>query len=126
VIRVCIVEDHERVRAGIEALVNTMGDAGVVASAGDGRAGVQAVERHRPDVVLMDLAMPVLDGIDATRAISGRVPSSRVVVLTALRDRARVDAALGAGAVGAVLKDADPCELFQAIRAAACQTARAA
>jgi DNA-binding NarL/FixJ family response regulator len=119
VIRVCVVEDHARVRAGIEALVNTMGDAGVVASAGDGREGVRAVEHHRPDVVLMDLAMPVLDGIDATRAIAGRVPGARVVVHTALRDRTRVRAALGAGAVGVVLKDAEPCELFRAIRAAA-------
>ena len=118
-IRVMIVDDHGLVRAGLEQLLGSAEDVEVVAAAAGGRQAVELVEAARPDVVLMDLSMPDLDGIEATRLITGRLPTANVVVLTSFSDRERIVAALDAGAVGYLLKDAEPAELVRGVRAAA-------
>lgn len=117
--RVLLVDDHQLVRAGLSTLVASADDLEVVGEAPDGSAAVEAVVLHRPDVVLMDLSMPVLDGVEATRQIVDSMPETKVVVLTSFSDRDRVTAALEAGAVGYLLKDCEPGELLAAVRAAA-------
>ncbi|SDH86041.1 response regulator [Agrococcus jejuensis] len=120
-IRVVVVDDQAVVREGLRAIVQRDGDVEVVAEAADGRAGVEAVRAHRPDVVLMDLRMPRMDGVAATRALvdDARLPDVRVLVLTTFDDEPDVLAAIRAGAAGYVLKDVAPTELRQAIRAVA-------
>jgi len=118
VIRVVLVDDQPLVRAGIRALLERAEDVEVVGEAADGREGVALVRRARPDVVLMDLQMPVLDGIAATREIVAH-DGPRVVVLTTFDDDANLFAALRAGAAGFLLKDASPDELRSAVRTAA-------
>jgi DNA-binding NarL/FixJ family response regulator len=119
VIRVLVVDDHAMVRAGLVAVLAADGDIEVVADAADGRAAVAAAVDAEPDVVLMDLSMPVVDGVEATRAVLAEVPSTRVVVLTSFAEHDRVRQALEAGAVGYQLKDAEPEALRDAVRAAA-------
>jgi DNA-binding NarL/FixJ family response regulator len=116
---VLVVDDHHLVRAGLAALLGTTDDLVVVGQAADGAEAVEAVARQTPDVVLMDLSMPVLDGVEATRRILADHPSVKVVVLTSFSDRGRVDDALAAGAVGYQLKDSEPADLLSAVRAAA-------
>ena len=118
-IRVLIVDDHAVVRAGLARLLDTDDDIQVVATAADGAQAVVLVREYRPDVVLMDLSMPVLDGASATAAIRAASPEVRVVVFTSFSDRDRILNALDAGAVGYLLKDAEPHELLAGIRAAA-------
>jgi DNA-binding NarL/FixJ family response regulator len=118
-IRVMVVDDHAMVRAGLATLLEASGDVQVVGQASDGDAAVGVATQTTPDVVLMDLSMPGTDGVEATRAVLAAVPGTRVVVLTSFSDRARVAAALDAGAVGYQLKDCDPADLVAAVRAAA-------
>ena len=118
-IRLLIAEDHGVVRAGLQKLVATFDGVELVGSAADGAEAVELCRETEPDVVLMDLEMPRLDGIQATRRISADSPDAHVVVLTSFSDRERILGALDAGAVGYVLKDAGPDELASAIRAAA-------
>ena len=118
-IRVLLAEDHGLVRAGLERLLATADDVEVVGGAADGAEAIELALRLRPDVVLMDLSMPGVDGIEATRAIVAENEDVQVVVLTSLSDRERILAALDAGAVGYLLKDAEPGELIGGIRAAA-------
>ena len=118
-IRVLLADDHAVVRAGLERLLETTEDIDVVATAADGEAAVALATEHRPDVVLMDLSMPGLDGIEATRRIVADDADAQIVVLTSLSDRERIVAALEAGATGYLLKDAEPDELIRGIRAAA-------
>jgi len=117
--RVVIVDDQQLVRAGLRALVEGAADLTVVAEAGDGAAAVQAVRATRPDVVLMDIRMPVMDGIEATRTIVGERPEVAVIVLTTFDLDEYVFASIRAGASGFLLKDGDAGQLRQAIRAAA-------
>src|SRR4051812_1665492 len=117
-IRVAICDDHAVVRAGLERLLASTEDIEVVATAADGAEGVEVAERLRPDVVLMDLSMPRLDGVAATRRIADAAPRTRVVVLTSFHHQARIAHAIEAGAAGYVLKDATPAELLDAIRSA--------
>jgi DNA-binding NarL/FixJ family response regulator len=119
VIRVLVVDDHAMVRAGLRALLEASDDITVVGEAPDGRAAVEATVQATPDVVLMDLSMPVMDGAEATRAVLAAVPETSVVVLTSFSDRERVAEALDAGAVGYQLKDCEPADLLAAVRAAA-------
>ena len=105
-IRVLVVDDHAMVRSGLSALLEASGDITVVGQASDGRGAVTAALDHQPDVVLMDLSMPVMDGAEATREVLAVAPDSKVVVLTSFSDRDRVNAALRSGAVGYQLKDA--------------------
>ncbi|NTU85489.1 MAG: response regulator transcription factor [Chloroflexales bacterium] len=115
-IRVLIADDHGLVRKGIRALLAREPDIIVVGEASDGQAAIDASASLRPDVVLMDLAMPVLDGIEATRIISARQPEARILVLTSFTTDDKVFPALKAGALGYLLKDSEPEALAQAIR----------
>jgi DNA-binding NarL/FixJ family response regulator len=118
-IRVLIAEDHGVVRAGLVQLLMNATDMEVVGAASDGSEAVALTASTAPDVVLMDLSMPELDGIAATEAIRATAPEVRVVILTSFSDPARILSALDAGAVGYLLKDSDPDELYRAVRAAA-------
>ncbi len=118
-IRVVVAEDHPLVRQGLEQLLAATEDIRVVATARDGVEALAAVAADDPDVVLMDLEMPRLDGIEATRGIVASGARARIVVLTSFSDRERIIDALDAGAIGYLLKDAEPEELLRGIRAAA-------
>jgi DNA-binding NarL/FixJ family response regulator len=116
---VLLADDHGLVRAGLQELLAAAPDIEVVGAAAGGLEAVELAARERPDVVLMDLSMPGLDGIAATRRIQDESPASEVVILTSFSDRERITDALDAGAVGYLLKDADPGELLRGVRAAA-------
>jgi DNA-binding NarL/FixJ family response regulator len=118
-IRVVIVDDHAVVRGGLEQLLAAEEDIEVVGTASDGAAAHDLLGSVRPDVFLMDLSMPGVDGIEATRRIVADSPETPVVVLTSFADRQRILDVLEAGATGYILKDADPREVPAAIRAAA-------
>ena len=118
-IRVLIVDDHGVVRAGLEQLISTFDDVEVVAAATGGSEAVDIALAQQPDVVLMDLEMPEVDGVEATRRILAARPATRIVILTSFSDRERILRALDAGAVGYLLKDAEPAELARGIAAAA-------
>jgi len=118
-IRVLVADDHAVVRDGLEQLVRSADDLEFVGSARDGGEAVDRGVELRPDVVLMDLSMPGLDGIEATRRLVRRVAGVQVVMLTSFSDRGRILGALDAGAVGYLLKDATPEELLNGVRAAA-------
>jgi DNA-binding NarL/FixJ family response regulator len=119
VIRLLIADDHAVVRTGLARLVETFDDIELVGAAANGEEAVALAAERRPDVVLMDLEMPVLDGIEATRRIREAHPDVAVVVLTSFSDRERILGTLDAGAAGYLLKDAEPAELEKAVRAAA-------
>jgi DNA-binding NarL/FixJ family response regulator len=119
VTRVLLVDDHRLVRAGLAALLAGTDGIDVVGEAADGRQAVELAGELLPDVVLMDLSMPVLDGVEATRQILERAPSTHVVVLTSFADHHRVSEAVAAGAVGYLLKDCDPRDVVAAVRSAA-------
>jgi len=119
VIGVLVAEDHTVMRGGLVELLSVADDIDVVGTAANGAEAIELAEGLRPDVVLMDISMPEVDGIQATGAILEAEPEARVVMLTAFSDRDRVVAALDAGAIGYLLKDADPQEVIDAIRAAA-------
>jgi DNA-binding NarL/FixJ family response regulator len=119
VIRVLIADDHAVVRAGLAQLLQTFAEVELVGAAANGEEAVSLCAERLPAVVLMDLEMPVLDGIEATRRIRAAQPEVAVVVLTSFSDRERILRALDAGAVGYLLKDAEPDELARAIQAAA-------
>jgi DNA-binding NarL/FixJ family response regulator len=119
VIRVLLIDDHALVRAGLARLIASGGDMEVVGQAGDGSAGATLARELQPDVALVDLAMPGLDGIETTRRVLAASEHTQVVVLTAFSDRQQVLGALDAGARGYLLKDAEPDELLRGIRAAA-------
>jgi two-component system, NarL family, response regulator LiaR len=118
VIRVLIADDHAVVRQGLRTYLELQDDVEVVAEAADGEAAVRAAERHAPDVVLLDLAMPRLDGVAALRELRGRAPGARVIVLTSFGEDDRLFAALRAGAAGFLLKDTEPADIVRAIRGA--------
>ena len=119
VIRVLVVDDHDLFRAGIASLLAAQPNIEVVAQASGGRKGVQLASELRPDVVLMDLRMPDLEGPDATRAILERLPATRVLALTVLSSEGEVAAALQAGASGFLAKDTPIEDVVTAVRAAA-------
>ena len=119
VITVLIVDDHPLVRAGLRGLLAATADLAVVAEAGDGESAIALALLHSPDVVLMDLSMPGIDGVETTRRLLRATPGLPVVILTSFQGEARVVEALRTGAIGYLLKDSDPDEVLAAVRAAA-------
>ncbi|MBF6171758.1 response regulator [Nocardia blacklockiae] len=118
-VRVLLVDDQQLVRAGLRMLCETAADLEVVGEAATGADAVRLAERTRPDVVLMDLRMPGMDGIRATATILAERPATRVVALTTFDDDEHLYPALAAGACGFLVKDASPTELLDGIRRAA-------
>jgi DNA-binding NarL/FixJ family response regulator len=119
VIDVLVVDDHALMRAGLRGVIAAAGDMRVVGMAADGAEALEAVATTSPRVVLMDLSMPGIDGVAATRQITEQFPGVDVVVLTSYTDQQRVLDAMDAGAIGYILKDTDPVDLLAAIRSAA-------
>jgi DNA-binding NarL/FixJ family response regulator len=118
-IRVVLADDHAMVRRGLEQLLGAEPDIEVVGLARDGAEAIELVEQAAPDVVLMDLQMPGIDGVAATKQIAGSGADTAVVVLTSFSDSERILAAIDAGAVGYLLKDAEPEHVIEGLRAAA-------
>jgi DNA-binding NarL/FixJ family response regulator len=117
-IEVVLVDDHAVVRTGLEQVIALADDIAVVGSTADGADAEDLVRTLSPDVVLMDLSMPGVDGIEATKRVLAAKPDVNVLVLTSFSERDRILQALDAGATGYLLKDAEPDELLRAIRAA--------
>ncbi|MDA0635658.1 response regulator transcription factor [Nonomuraea sp. MCN248] len=117
-IRVLIADDQVLVRAGVRMLLQANSDMEVVGEADDGAEAVRLAERHLPDVILMDLRMPRVDGLEAIKRVLAARPSTRIVVLTTFAEDANVYAALRAGAVGFLVKDDEPERMIDAIRRA--------
>ena len=115
-IRVLLTDDHAIVRKGVRALLSTERDIRVIGEASSGSEAVTQAEVLQPDVILMDLVMPNLDGIEATRQITSRSPATRILVLTSFAADEKVFPAIKAGALGYLLKDSGPEELVEAIR----------
>ena len=115
-VRVAVVDDHPLLRDSIRSLLHGAGDMEWVGEARDGGEAVELVARTLPDVVLMDLSMPGVDGLSATRSIVGACPATQVLVLTSSIDPARVRHSLGAGAAGVLTKDGDPSTILTGIR----------
>jgi DNA-binding NarL/FixJ family response regulator len=115
-IRVLLADDHHMVRAGIRELLEGAGDVQVIAEAGDGEEAQSLIDRHKPDVAVLDIQMPKASGIEVTRWVRSHLPEVGVLILTAYDDDPYVMAVLQAGANGYVLKTAKPEELIQAVR----------
>lgn len=114
-LRILLADDHTVVRQGLRKVLEERPDWQVVAEAGDGREAVRLAEQQKPDVAIIDVAMPLLNGIETTRQIIKRVPSTRVLVLTMYADEAYVTQMLQAGATGYLLKDSADVDLIQAV-----------
>ena len=117
-IRVLVVDDHAIVREGLRTFLSLQDGIEVAGEAGDGREAIIQAERLRPDVVLMDLVMPEVDGVQAMRELRERVPGARVIVLTSFLEDDRLLPAIRAGAAGYLLKNVEPSELARAVRTA--------
>lgn len=118
-IRILLADDHRILRQGLRGLLSADKDFDVIGEAEDGRSAVAMAERLTPDVIVMDIGMPDLNGIDATRQIVERVPAARVIALSAYADRRLISEVLKAGASGYLMKDSAFDELVEAIRTAA-------
>jgi len=118
-LRIVLADDHATVRQGLKLLIDAQADMQVVGEAGDGRAAIDRVEQFKPDVIVMDISMPGMNGLNATRTLKDLHPESRVVALTRYSDDAYLQELLRAGVAGYVLKQSASIELLQAIRAAA-------
>jgi len=115
-VRVCLVDDQRLIRDGLRLLLELEGGLEVVAEAGDGATALEVATEARPDVVLMDIRMPGMDGVEATRRLLARWPEARVIILTTFDDDAYIFDALRAGALGYLLKDLSGPELAAAVR----------
>jgi len=118
-ITVLLVDDHGLVRQGVRAFLETQSDIAVVAEADSGEEAVRLAAEHAPDVALVDLIMPGMDGVEATRRLKARSPRTNVVVLTSYHDDEHVFPAIQAGALSYILKEVGPNELVDAVRKAA-------
>lgn len=116
-LRILLADDHTVVRQGLRRVLEDCADWEVVAEAGDGREAVRQAEEQKPDVAIIDIAMPLLNGIEATRQIVKRSPATRVLILTMHADEAYVNQILQAGATGYLLKDSADVDLLQAVSA---------
>ena len=117
-VRILLADDHTIVRQGLRKVLEERPEWEVVAEAGDGREAVRLAEQHRPDVAIVDVAMPLLNGIETTRQITKRVPNTRVLVLSMHADEAYVTQILQAGATGYLLKDSADVDLVKAVEEA--------
>ena len=115
-IKLVIVDDHRVVRSGVKALIDTESHMEVIGEAADGREAVTKVKSQNPDVVLMDLVMPEMDGVEATSEITKVDPAPKILILTSFSEEERIIQAIKAGATGYLIKDASPDELIQAIK----------
>ncbi|MFG3259409.1 response regulator [Streptomyces sp. NPDC048172] len=118
-IRVLIADDEPLIRAGIKVILTSADDIDVVAEAANGREAVEGARAHRADVVLLDIQMPVMDGLTALPELGRAAPGTRVLILTTFGEQENVLRALSGGSVGFLLKDSAPAELIRAVRAAA-------
>ena len=118
-ITVLLVDDHALVRQGVRAFLETQSDIAVVAEAGSGEEAIRLAAEHAPDVALVDLIMPGIDGVEATRRLTTRSPRTNVIVLTSYHDDEHVFPAIRAGALSYILKEVGPKELADAVRKAA-------
>ena len=118
-IRVLLADDHGLVRDGLRRLLVSVPDIDVVAAAADGHEAIRLAREHRPVVILLDLGMPGMNGSEATRRLLEDDPATQVVILTSFSERDEILSALDAGAIGYLLKDAEPDELIRGVRAAA-------
>lgn len=118
-IRVLIADDEAMMRAGVRAILESDPEIDIVFEAADGRQAIDGTHRHRPDVAVLDIRMPVLDGLAAASEIAATVPGTRVVMLTTFGEDDYIERALGGGALGFLLKAADPRELIAGVRAVA-------
>ncbi len=116
IIRILVCDDHAVVREGLRALLSTESDISIVGEAADGEGAVTAYRALRPDVALIDMVMPRMDGVDAIRAIRSEFPDARILVLTSFAEDDMVFPAIKSGALGYLLKDSSPEELVRAIR----------
>src|SRR6188474_35910 len=114
-VHIMLADDHTIVRQGLRKVLEERPDWEVVAEAGDGREAVRLAEQHRPNVAIIDIAMPLLNGIEATRQITKRVPGTHVLVLSMHADEAYVTQILQAGATGYLLKDSADVDLLKAV-----------
>ena len=114
-VKLVIVDDHRVVRSGVKALIETESGLEVIGEAGDGREAVTKVKAQQPDVVLMDLVMPEMDGVEATKELTKLSPAPEILILTSFSEEERIIQAIKAGASGYLIKDASPDELVQAI-----------
>jgi len=117
-IRVMVVDDHHMVRKGLIVLLENFDDFEVVGDAGDGQAAVMLAQRYKPDVVLMDMVMPGMDGVAATQLIRQSCPDTQVIALTSFSDDSTIQNALKAGAIGYLMKNVSVDEVAQAVRKA--------
>ena len=124
-IRILIADDHAIVRKGIRALLMTEPGMQVIGEAGDGQEAVSLAQKLKPDLILMDLVMPRMDGIEATRRITEQAQAPQILVLTSFAADDKVFPAIKAGALGYLLKDSGPDELVQAIHQVACAASSA-
>ena len=118
-IRVLVIDDHALIRRGLGELFESIEDIGCIATIDDGIHAETAVLEHSPDIVLMDISMPKMDGIEATKRVLATRPETKVIMLTSFSDHAGIINALEAGAIGYLLKDAEPDDIVRAIRDAA-------
>ena len=125
-IRVLIVDDHPHIRDSLGRLLETTADVKCVGAAEDGESAPELCKRLTPNVVLMDLRLPGIDGVEATRRVMAACPDVRILVLTSVEATSMFDRAIEAGAVGYLLKDEPISRIIEAIREAATQSARAA
>jgi len=114
-LRLLLADDHTVVRQGLRKVLEERPDWEVVAEAGDGREAIRLAEQHKPDVAVIDAAMPLLNGVEATRQITKRAPDTRILILSMYDDEAYVAQALKAGATGYLLKDSADVNLLQAV-----------
>jgi len=114
-IRLLIVDDHELVREGLIAMMGVEPDLNVVGQAANGQEAVELARSLRPDVILLDLAMPQMDGIEATREIKSENPDARILIITSFSEDEKVYQAVKAGALGYLMKDSSPEDLMRAI-----------
>jgi Response regulator containing a CheY-like receiver domain and an HTH DNA-binding domain len=114
--RIVLAEDHKTVREGIKMLVNAQSDMEVVGEAGDGASAIKSVREKRPDVIVMDISMPEMNGLKATRKLKSEFPDVKILTLTRHSDDSFLEQLIGAGASGYILKQSAPAELINAIR----------